>query len=156
MTTTPIPSPEAEALPTLPVVAWQDHDWVQAERPVDACSEFHRWQPLTPHAPAEAAIVALRDDRDSWCQQASARTEDAVRFAAERDALRAEVAELRKDAQRYRCLRSNRSALTTDGRQVEVDVFDEDGSLLFDEQLDAAVDRLDAARASLLGDGGTL
>lgn len=32
-----------------------------------------------------AELRAMTDDRDSWCAQASARTEDAVRFAAERD-----------------------------------------------------------------------
>lgn len=34
-------------------------------------------------------IQALLDDRDSWEKQASDRTDDAVRFAQERDALRA-------------------------------------------------------------------
>lgn len=45
-------------------------------------------------ATLRAEVERLTDDRDSWCAQASARTEDAVRFAAERDAGRAEVERL--------------------------------------------------------------
>ena len=40
-------------------------------------------------------VQRLTDDRDSWRDQASARTADAVKYARERDALRAEVERLR-------------------------------------------------------------
>lgn len=39
-------------------------------------------------------LERMTQDRDCWEQQASDRTDDAVRFAGERDALRASVAEL--------------------------------------------------------------
>jgi len=104
-TPTPTPSPEAEALPTLPVVVWRYR------------------QSLTPHAPAEAAIVALR----------------------------AEVAELRKDAERYRWLREHACNYSDgyDGPELAMRTHGPD----WPAEIDAAID---AARASLLGDGGTL
>lgn len=53
--------------------------------------------------------------------------------------LKAENAELRKDAERYRWLRVNRYARReSDG--VMLDVFDEDGTLLDSDYLDAAID----------------
>jgi hypothetical protein len=171
------PSPEAEALPTLPVVAWQDHDWVQAERPVDACSEFHRWRPLTPHAPAEAAIVALRAEVERLTMQVenlSAEGQLAYKVSEnvgrnalqcaqdllqDKLALTAEVAELRKVEERYLWLRNDMAtefgepwAIT---RYAPGDERNSDGGTcpLIGAELDAAID---AARASLLGDGGTL
>jgi chromosome segregation ATPase len=59
---------------------------------------------LTPHALAQAQLDALRDDCESWQQQASSRTEDALRFAAERDALRDEVARLTKERDEWRAM----------------------------------------------------
>jgi hypothetical protein len=47
-------------------------------------------------AASHAEIARLTDDRNSWCEQASARTGDAVRFAAERDAALAREKALRE------------------------------------------------------------
>lgn len=59
------------------------------------------------HPPREsgdaARIAELEADRDSWAKQADDRVDDALRFAAERDALL-------EDAERYRWLRSIDSA----------------------------------------------
>jgi hypothetical protein len=49
------------------------------------------------------AVEDLTADRDSWIEQASARTADAVQFMQERDAARAEVEALRADAERLDC-----------------------------------------------------
>ena len=47
-----------------------------------------------------AEVEDLTADRDSWIEQASARTADAVQFMQERDAARAEVEALRADAEK--------------------------------------------------------
>jgi hypothetical protein len=154
MTTTPTPSPEAEALPTLPVVAEEDtfevwfeqyrmQTWLSAGCHKDRGPEpsaawglgsrqslLRGWlaRAALSHAPAEAAIVALR----------------------------AEVAELRKDAQRYRLLRGGTPRTTGAPKPGRIEVLQwEDGTeanVLKGDALDAAID----ARATLLGDGGTL
>ena len=52
--------------------------------------------------------------------------------------LRAEVERLRTDAERYRWLRANRETRGGDGTMR--DVYDDDGTLLYDDMLDAAID----------------
>lgn len=47
-------------------------------------------------------ITALLDDIDGWQRQASDRTDDAVQFAAERDAALAIAAKLRKSLEEIR------------------------------------------------------
>lgn len=64
---------------------------------------------------ALAEIARLADDRDSWRQQASARTDDAVRFAGERDAALAEVALLREERDEARSGRDAARANMRDG-----------------------------------------
>jgi len=103
---------------------------------------------LTPQAPAQEALEALRDDRDSWRDQASARAADAVQFANERDAARAEVSRLtaerdaaREDARRWHALRDilGRGVHDADGMHYEAldNPFDERP---FAEQFDAFAD----------------
>lgn len=159
------PSPEAEALPTLPVVAWREFTdfggWHTYPNVFAAEGKHCENQELTPHAPAEAAIVALRAERDQtregWTDAEAhlhACLGQIKDMAAERDALRAEVAELRKDAQRYRWLRLKLESISyTSG-------LHDSGSTsivpCFDYTPDYWDKHIDTARASLLGDGGTL
>ena len=51
-----------------------------------------------------AALEDLTADRDSWIEQDSARTADAVQYLQERDAARAEAEALRADAAKLRTL----------------------------------------------------
>jgi hypothetical protein len=173
MTTTPTPSPEAEALPTLPVVASREDfeawarpyltcdpkgvmgnydplewvvDWNGREHYYgqDASRMWDSWQ-ASRCAPAEAAIVALRAERDEWhLREAEAQTsledyKSSFWKAAElRDALRTvlEIIGL------------------GDSSNPQVDAADTLVELgLWRRE---AVDEMRAARASLLGDGGTL
>ena len=55
---------------------------------------------------------------------------------------------VRKDAERYRWLRTHRFSQTTDG--VLLDVFDEDNVLLYYSELDDAIDAaMDSSNESL-------
>lgn len=67
----------------LPIVAWQDGDFVQSEQPVDLCSgDASAWIPLTLHAPAQATIVAQAAEIE--------------RLTRERDAAWGEAVEIRE------------------------------------------------------------
>jgi hypothetical protein len=195
--------PEAEALPTLPVVAEEDtfevwfeqyrmQTWLSAGCHKDRGPEpsaawglgsrqslLRGWmaRAALSHAPAEAAIVALRAEVEQWKTVVWALARElnclpstfsdgnahvlktAIKLNADRDYLRAEVAELRKDAERYLWLRNDMAtefgepwAIT---RYAPGDERNSDGGTcpLIGEELDAAID---TARATLLGDGGTL
>lgn len=163
------PSPEAEALPTLPVVGWrhlvEGHGWMHTggslltgEQVIRAMGGMViQAEALTPHAPAEAAIVALR----------------------------AEVAELRKERDELRAARFAYASEFPFNEDGEPDVGSIHANIraLKAKQIDTdAVMRLaddyagenykaarfgghychdrnaarEALRASLLGDGGTL
>lgn len=68
-------------------------------------NEAARWvvREYVPIAEVErlrAQVEDLTANRDSWLEQASARTADAVQFMQERDAARAEIEALRADAER--------------------------------------------------------
>lgn len=148
---TPTPSPEAEALPTLPVVEhqyqWNDNPgrWFPVGRldnlPGLMTSHMITVRTLTPLAPAEAAIVALR----------------------------AEVAELRKERDALRAAKRidvEAVMLLAEGYAKASSELDE--SIRSRSRAPRMVNRHDlrvrvafkaareALRATLLGDGGTL
>lgn len=125
--TTPTPSPEAEALPTLPVDGWRadDHSlphFALTREGLGLLGPRYGYA-LTRHAPAEAVIVALR----------------------------AEVADLRKE----------RDALIQAGALMANTMFNlAQQTHKFGEYhcklFKSMQVKWDTARASLLGDGGTL
>lgn len=165
MTNSPTPSPEAEALPTLPVVAWQGsegaHTFISdVAKNANSAALWSRIYsiPLTPHAPAEATIVALRAEVEQWkaviwalarelnCLPSSfSDGNDHVLKAAIK--LNAEVAELRNDAERLDWLDREKWAYgfadVHEGNRWEIE-----GPF---KNVRAAID---TARAALLGDGG--
>ena len=49
-------------------------------------------------AELERELAAMTKDRDSWCKQADDRIDDALKFARERDALRAHIEQLASEA----------------------------------------------------------
>jgi hypothetical protein len=155
MTTTPTPSPEAEALPTLPVVAWQyrwkdrpDRWFAMDERNGDS---FLRTSPqieirsVTPQAPAEAAIVALRAERDEW----------RIRAVEAQISLEDYKSSFWKAAELRDALRTPLEIIGL-GNSSNPQVDAADALVEFGLWRREAVDEMRTARASLLGDGGTL
>jgi hypothetical protein len=142
MTTTPTPSPEAEALPTLPVVAWRDGAEYWSAEDDDATPNAVA---LTLHAPAEAAIVALRAERDEW----------RIRAVEAQISLEDYQSSFWKAAELRDALRTALEIIGLgDSSNPKVDAADALVELgLWRRE---AVDEMRAARASLLGDGGTL
>jgi hypothetical protein len=95
----------------LPIVAWQDGDWVQAEEPVNLiASHAQPWVALTPHAPAQSALDELRAEnaalKEKLQEQALQALSDDGQWMERTDELRREVEALRADAERYRWLRN--------------------------------------------------
>lgn len=109
------PTPPITGAEGLPVVA---HRHLVEDHGIATASEA-----LTPHAPAQALIDALRDDRDSWMEQASSRAKDAVQFANERDALRSENERLKRASdsahQNYAIQKRERERLEGELRNCE-------------------------------------
>jgi hypothetical protein len=79
-------------------------------------------------------------DIDETSMRAQMLVEAYARLAVEQNTaeLKAEVERLRADAERYRWLRANREKRGGDGTMR--DVYDDDGTLLYDDMLDAAID----------------
>lgn len=145
MTTTPTPSPEAEALPTLPVVASREdfEAWARPYLTCDPKGVMGNYDPLEWVVDWNGREHYYGQDAsrmwDSWQASRCAPAEAAI------VALRAEVAELRKDAQRLDWLVAQLS--DRDFREAGISYRHGDASLR---------KSIDSARASLLGDGGTL
>lgn len=78
---------------TTPIEGWRGTLEIRAGSAVDSTTG-----PLAELARLRAEVEDLTADRDSWIEQASARTADAVQFMQERDAVRAEAEVLRADA----------------------------------------------------------
>jgi hypothetical protein len=196
MTTTPTPSPEAEALPTLPVVAYIDlngNPWREDDPDVAYCFGA---EALSLRAPAEAAIVALRAERDQALAEAR---EIRARWNDAENEMHAEVAELRKerdelnDARNAAIERANfMHAATREAQEFAIAAQEDTRRLDWMGEKQASIEEwmanggeigwritiidhrrgcfgrheiawgktprsaIDAARASLLGDGGTL
>lgn len=102
---------------------------------------------------AEKEIERLRDESASWEEQASDRTDDAVRFIKERDALQSEIDLLRTEYAASRgyadelrterdTARAERDAAVARYRHV-IEILRRDGywaALMEDDEIDAQVD----------------
>ena len=62
----------------LPVVAWQDGDWTQAERPQDACSDASNWVPLVRLSDAITHAATLRAEVERLTCELAALKREAV------------------------------------------------------------------------------
>jgi hypothetical protein len=149
MTTTPTPSPEAEALPTLPVVAYRQFSdfggWHTYPNVFAAEGKHCENEELTPLAPAEATIAALQAERDEW----------RLRAVEAQTSLEDYQSSFWKAAELRDALRTALEIIGLgDSSNPQVDAADTLVELGIWRR--EAVDEIRAARATLLGDGGTL
>jgi uncharacterized sporulation protein YeaH/YhbH (DUF444 family) len=106
-----------------------------------------RWKALADAKDAEitrlrAEVETLADSNASKADRLDRLGETVARIRKMTDGI--DVEALRADAERYRWLRETRYQRAADGTMR--DVFDEDGTLLYMDELDAAID---AARAAV-------
>lgn len=102
-------------------------------------------------APLLKRIAELEEDRDSWVQQASDRTDDAVKFAnnyeqakAMAEKLKQQLDQCRKDAERYRWIRSQPNTFgdyAIDVVQWENDAGSPLRMVALDDAIDAAISK---------------